>query len=162
MLLISICLTSCCLTVPRPEVKEGEFDFPITYVIGGEEKTFSAVYICEFDGTSWSLEGGDYTRDWNAYVEGDYGGDDYSAIVATTEDSGNIVLSFGLYPIYFMGDGVWDGGAPVPSIYVSYPANETGESRSVNDPAEVEELYGAKIISYEYDEPNVNTFGLFK
>jgi hypothetical protein len=50
-----------------------------------------------------------------------------------------------------VGDSTGDRGAPEHSVYVSYPENEHGELMLVSDPAEVEELYGAKIISYEYD-----------
>ena len=117
--------------------------------------------MCEYDGTSWSLDGG-YGRDWKARTEGDYEGETYSAIIGTTDDGGDIILFFGIYPEYFMNDSTADRGAPEPSVYISYPENEHGEIGLVNDPAEVEELYGAKIISYEYDEPIENSFGLFK
>ena len=157
-----VCMfTSCGFTVPRPEVKEGRFNFSITYELNGEEKTFSAVYVCEFDGTSWSLDGG-YGRDWKAHTEGDYeGDDDYSAVIGKTEDGGDIILFFGIYPEYFMGDSTADRGIPEPSVYISYPEDENGATGLVNDPIEVEELYGAKIISADYDEPIENTFGLF-
>lgn len=155
-------LTACGLTVPRPEIREGRFNFSITYAIGDEVKTLSAVYVCEFDGTSWAIEGCDYSRDWKDYVEGDYEGDTYSAIVGTTDDGGDIGLFFGIYPEYFMGDFTADRGAPEPFVYVSYPENENGEMLYFGDPKEVEELYGAKIISYEYDEPVENRFVMFK
>lgn len=161
LLLLTLCLTSCGLTVPRPEIKEGAFDFSITYELNGEEKTFSAVFMCEFDGTSWSLEGG-YSRDWKAWTEGDYTGDDYSAIIGTTEDGGDIILFFGVYPEYFMNDSTADRGIPEPSVYIAYPENEYGEIGLVNIPEEVEALCGAKIVSSEYAAPIKNTFGLFK
>lgn len=152
-------LTGCGITVPRPEVEEGEFNFSITYEINGKVDTLSAVYMCEFDGVSWSVEGG-YGRDWKAHTEGDYEGDDYSAIIGTTEDGGDIVLFFGIYPEYFMNDSTGDRGAPEPSLYISYTL-DVDEYGLVSDPLEVEEIYGAKIISYEYDAPIVNTFNLF-
>ena len=152
-------LTGCGITVPRPEVEEGNFNFSITYEINGKVDTLSAVYMCEFDGVSWSVEGG-YGRDWKAHTEGDYEGDDYSAIIGTTEDGGDIVLFFGIYPEYFMNDSTGDRGAPEPSLYISYTL-DVDEYGLVSDPLEVEEIYGAKIISYEYDAPIVNTFNLF-
>ena len=161
LLILSLGLTSCGLTVPRPEIKKGEFNFSITYEVYGEEKTFSAVYVCEFDGTSWSLDGG-YSRDWKAWTEGDYTGETYSAIVGTTEDGGSIILFFGIYPEYFMNDQTGDRGVPEPSIYVAYPENEHGEIAIVNIPEEVEALCGAKIISSSYDAPIENTFGFLK
>ena len=161
LLALSLCMTSCGLAVARPEAKKGEFDFSITYELNGEEQTFSALYVCEFDGTSWTLEGGDYARDWNSYTVGDYEGDTYSATIGKTEDGGDIILFFGVYPAYFMGDATGERGAPEPSLYISYPENEYGEIRIVNDPGEVEQLYGAKIIRYEYAEPIENTFKVF-
>ena len=155
-------LTSCGLAVPRPEIKEGRFNFSITYEIRGEVSTFSSAYVCEFDGTSWTIEGGRSTRDWASYTEGDHEGDDYCAIVGTTDDGGSIVLFFGIYPEYFMGDLTADRGIPEPSVYITYPENEYGETVIVNGPDEVEALCGVRIISYEYDEPVENTFGLFK
>ena len=161
VLMVAVSFTSCGLTVERPEVKKGEFDFSITYELYGEVKTLSAVYICEFDGTSWSLDGG-YGRDWKSWTEGDYeGDDDYSAIIGTTEDGGDIILFFGIYPEYFMNDPASDRGGPEPSIYISYPENENGESGLVNIPEEVEALCGAKIVSCEYDLPIENSFGMF-
>ena len=161
VLLVSLMLTSCGLTVERPAIKKGEFNFSITYELYGEVKSLSAVYTCEFNGTSWSLDGG-YGRDWKSSTEGDYEGDDtYSAIIGKTEDGGNIILFFGIYPEYFMNDPACDRGEPEPSIYISYPENENGESGLVNIPEEVEALCGAKIISYKYDSPIENSFGMF-
>ena len=162
LLLLSLCLTGCGLTVPRPEVKEGEFDFSITYELNGEVKTFSAVYVCEYDGTNWSLDGG-HSRKWEISVQGDYEGDDYGAKIGTAEDGAEIWLYFGLYPQYFMGDpNVADRGIPEPELAVSYPETFTGEVAIVNGPEDIEKLFGAKIISYQYAAPIANTFGLFK
>ena len=67
--LISVNLTSCGLTVPRPEVKQGEFNFSVTYEFNEETKTVSGVYVCEYSGTDWALDGGSH-RDWNGYIKG--------------------------------------------------------------------------------------------
>ena len=163
LLVACLSLASCGLAVPRPEVKEGRFNFSVTYELNGEVKTLECVYVCEFDGTSWSLEGGDYSRDWKAHTEGDFEGDDYSAIIGKTEDGGDIILFFGIYPEYFMGDPeTGDWGLPEPSIAIVYPENELGEMIQIGDPIELERDYGIRIVSYEYDEPIANTFGLFK
>ena len=160
VLLMSM-LTGCGLHVPRPSVKEAKFNFTITYELSGEVKTLSGIYECEFDGTSWSLDGG-YSRDWDIDVEGDYVGDDYTAIIGTTEDGGSIVISFGFNPQYFMGDtSLGEDARPQPTVFVTYPETEAGESKLVNDPTEVAEIYGAKLIGIEYDPPIENSFSLF-
>ena len=154
--------TSCGLTVPRPEIKEGEFDLSVTYELNGEQKTLTAVYICEYDGVSWSIEGGDFSRDWADRTEGQYEGDDYSAIIGKTEDGGDICLFFGVYPEYFMGDSTGDRGVPEPSLYIAYPEDEDGGMRHIGDAAVIEEEYGAKILSYKYEKPIDNSYGLLK
>ena len=159
--LLAVMLTGCGAAVPRPEVKEGRFDFSITYEMNGEINTFSAVYVCEYDGSSWTPDGFNFTRDWKAYVEGEYEGDYNSAIIGKTEDGGDIILLFGVYPEYFMGDSIGDSGVPTPSVYIVYPEDEHGHSSSVAEPKDVEELYGVKIISYEYAAPIENSFSLF-
>ena len=157
-----VMLAGCGLQVPRPEIKNGRFNFSVTYEIKGETNTFSAVYVCEFNGTNWSFDGG-YSRDWDIHVEGDYEGDDYSAILGKVDDGGSIYLHFGLYPEYFMGDPeTGDWGLPEPSIAIVYPENELGEMTQIADPLELERDYGIRIVSYEYDNPIENTFGLFK
>lgn len=157
-----VMLAGCGLQVPRPEIKNGRFNFSVTYEIKGETNTFSAVYVCEFNGTNWSFDGG-YSRDWDIHVEGDYEGDDYSAILGKVDDGGSIYLHFGLYPEYFMGDPeTGDWGLPEPSIAIVYPENELGEMTQIADPLELERDYGIRIVSYEYDNPIENSFGLFK
>ena len=154
-------LSGCGLGVPRPEVKEGRFNLSITYEIGGKVDTLSVVYVCEFDGTSWALDSGYSSRDWIGCAEGNYEGDYNSAIVGTTEDGGDIILFFGVYPEYFMGDPeIGDSGIPEPSIYIVYPEDENGASSFVTEKEELKEVYGISIISYEYDEPIENSFSI--
>ena len=158
--MLAIMLTGCGLAASRPEVKEGRFNISVTYEINGKVNTFSGVYVCEFDGSSWTPDGFSFTRDWKSHIEGDYEGDYNSAIIGRTEDGGEIILFFGVYPEYFMGDYTGDGGTPVPSIYVNYE-EEDGDSSAVTDPGELEELYGIKLISYEYASPIENSFSAF-
>ena len=154
-------LTSCGVAVPRPEIKEGRFDLSVTYEIGGKAETLSVVYVCEFDGTSWAIDSGYSSRDWRGYAEGNYKGDYNSAVVGTTDDGGDIILFFGVYPEYFMGDPeIGDSGIPEPSIYIVYPEDENGASSFVTEKEELKEVYGISIISYEYDEPIENSFSI--
>ena len=158
LLLLSICMTSCGLTVPRPAVKEGQFNFSVTYTMNGETKTVSGVYACEYDGTSWALDSGSH-RDWSGYI---VGGMKMELEIGTTEDGGTVILDLGLYPDYFMGEdvvGVMD--VPAPKLVISYPEGEDGVS-VVMDEAEIEEIFGYKIVSYEYAAPIANTFALFQ
>ena len=151
-------LSSCGLEVPRPEIKKGEFDFTVTYEINGEVKTVSGIYVCEYNGTAWALDSW-YYRDWTAYIKD--GEPEELIEIGTGEDGGVIRLYFGFYPEYFMSDPTWSWkGAPQPGLDVVL-VDEEG-MRILNEADVIEETYGARIISYEYDEPIENSFGLFK
>ena len=153
LLLFSLGLTSCGLTMPRPEVKEGQFDVSVTYEVGGETKTLDLVYVCDYDGVKMSLEGTRY-RAWNGHFEGYEDGDVIE--VSKTDDGSRIVLSFLIYAEYFMGE---------PDFVEFYPEAKT-ERIYFEDGIEMidydEELiakdFGVRIISINYDEPIKNTF----
>ena len=158
MLIVSVGLTGCGLTVPRPEIKSGEFDFTVTYEYDGEIRTVSGVYACEYNGTDWALDGG-YHRDWVGYIKG--GGIDEIIEIGTAEDGGEIKLNLAFYPEYFMDDSI-TGGREAPAPWISVVLAD-GEGMIIQNEADViEAIYGARIISYEYDKPIENSFGLFK
>ena len=156
-LLVSVMLTSCGLTVERPEVKEGEFNFSVTYEINGETKTVSGVYVCEYDGIDRVLDGVDH-REWKGYIK--EGTIEEQIKLATAVDGGVIELNLHFAPEYFMGESYGDDEPFSPSITVRLE-DEEGLSFE-NDADLIAEVYGAKIISYEYDEPIENSFGFFK
>ena len=157
IVLLITTLTSCGLDVPRPEVKSGEFDFTVTYEFNGETKTVSGVYVCEYAGLSWSLDGG-YHRDWSGYVRGN---EEEVVEIGTTEEGGKIALIFAFYPEYFMGDYVIGVHEP-PAPYISITLVDDEGMTIIHQPDEVEAICGAKIISYEYPSPIENSFGIFK
>jgi hypothetical protein len=139
-------------------VKKGEFPFSVTYEFNGEIKTVSGVYVCEYKGTSWALDGGHH-RDWNGYIKD--GKVEETIEIGATDNGGKVALYLDLYPDYFMDDynmEVYD--VPAPYIQIkSY--SEDGGMSVIYDPNEVKELCGARIISYEYDAPVQNSFSIF-
>jgi hypothetical protein len=155
--LLACLLTGCALAEPRPKVREGEFDFTVTYEYNGEIKSVSGVYVCAYNGMGWALDGG-YYRDWTGYIQGG-NTDDYVTI--DTVDGDEIILVLNLVPDYFMDDynmELYD--VPAPYIQIkSY--SEDGGMSVIYDPNEVKELCGARIISYEYDAPVQNSFSIF-
>ena len=157
VIFLLISLTGCGLTVPRPEIKSGEFDFSVTYEFNGERETVSGVYVCGYNGLAWALDGG-YYRVWSGYVKG---GEIEDHTLIGTVDGNEIVLVLNFIPDYLMDDysaELYD--APTPYIMVKM-IDEEG-LRILQDPDDVEEYCGAKIICYEYDEPIENSFGIFK
>ena len=154
ILLVSVFLTSCGSTVPRPKVKNGEFNFSVTYEFNGEIQIISGVYVCEYRGISWSLDGG-YHRDWSGYIKGCT--TEEVIMLETAEDGGEIVLNLGFDPTCFMGDSRWGNDEPLsPRITVKIVDDEGLYFQ--NDAKLIAETYGVRVISYEYDEPIENTF----
>ena len=153
LMLVSM-LAGCGLDVPRPEIKEGEFHFSVTYEFNGEIKTISGIYVCEYDGVDWVLDGG-FHREWKGYIK-DNTTEDVIRL-ATAEDGGEIDLNLGFDPSHFMGDSHWGNEEPFTPMLTVKLVGEVGLYFE-NDPDVIAETYGAKIISYEYDEPIENEF----
>ena len=153
LLLFSLGLTSCGLTMPRPEVKEGQFDVSVTYEVDGKTKTLDLVYVCDYDGVKMSPEGTRY-RAWNGHFEGYEDGDVIE--VSKTDDGSRIVLSFLIYAEYFMGEPDCVDFYPEVSIERIY--FEDGIEMIDYDQELIAEDYGVRIISIDYDEPIKNSF----
>ena len=154
LILLLLCLTSCGITVPRPKIKEGEFNFSVTYELRGEIQTVSGVYVCEYNGTDWAIDGG-YHRDWKGYVKD--GEVEEIIVIATAENGGSVELFLHFNPEHFMGERCEDGEPFEP--WISVRLDDEDGLRFENDADLIAEVYGARIISYEYDEPIKNTFG---
>ena len=157
LLALVFTLSGCGFTVPRPEIKSGEFNFSVTYEYADEVKTVSGVYVCEYAGTSWTLDGG-YSRDWSGYIKG---ADDNDHILLDTVEGGDeVILVLNLRPDYFMDDynfNLYD----IPAPYIMIKDYTEEGIRFLQDPIDTEEGYGAKVISYEYSAPIENSFSLF-
>ena len=151
LLLLSISLTSCDANVPRPEIKEGRFNFSVTYEHNGEVKTVSGVYVCKYDGIIWYNPNRDPFVNWEESFEGD-GLNEYGNVPIYTTDAGEeILIGILLYPEYFMGD-------PAYANYEPRVEAELFSSEYQSRDPEVLAEYGVKLISYEFDEPIDNTY----
>ena len=148
---------------PDPTVKEGQFNFSVTYEVDGEVTTISSVYVCEFQESGMLMDGWYIT--WNAYVEDSeiealfndesyYGG-----ILISTNEYGKVYLDLSLYASYLMAEPGSEHREYKPSIFIQYN-EETAEILNTygeSDPA-ILESYGVKLISYECDAPIENTY----
>ena len=143
------------ISIPKPEIKKGEFDFALTYEVDGEIKNIEGTYVCKFDGTSRNLDG--VSRDWTGYIK-DH--DNYTEYEIKTTDEGVIMVSLDIRPEFFMSDPDFiDSYDIVPEPYVFI----TSGDQTIEDPTnEVSFDYysgdDVKIISFEYDEPIENTY----
>ena len=161
VLLFSTCLTSCEVE-PAPKIKEGRFNFSVTYEEWGEAKTVSGVFVCEYAGRSFTLEGGDFTRDWEGSVEGvENLHDTFFATVRVgeTNDGGEILLNLGVFAAHFMGEPDFADSVIEPSLYIAYSSEDNLACETSDDPEVIQGVYGLKIIDYHYDKPIKNSFG---
>lgn len=156
--LIAGAFTGAFITVPKPEIKEGEFDFALTYELDGETKKLEGTYVCKFEGVSRALDG--VGRDWTGYIK-DH--DDFTDYELKTTDEGTIKVNLDICSEFFMADPFYkinantDDPKPEPYVYI------TSGDPSLEDPAnEVTfNLYegdDVKIISFEYDPPVENIY----
>lgn len=147
----------------NPSVKEGRFNFSVTYEVDGEQETVSDVFVCEFVEIIFALDGS--YIEWNSRVEDSELAnrleENRGYLLLKTCDDGSIYLDFNLSPKYFMSDPNY-GNANLgisPRLFIEY--NETkGEELGVwwSEDATVLESYGVKVISYSYDAPIENTY----
>lgn len=156
--LIAASFTGVFTKVPRPEIKEGEFDFALTYELDGETKKIEGTYVCKFEGTSRAIDG--VGRHWKGYIKDHSDSTDYEI---KTTDEGVIKVDLDICADFFMSDPNYqnmkssDDPKPEPYVYI------TSGDDSIEDPAnEVTfSLYegdDVKIISFEYDQPIENTY----
>ena len=145
--------SGCATVMPIPEIKEGRFDFSVTYEINGEEKTYFGVYVCKYAGIYVRVYGNG--RMWDDYIEGT---DSDNFVAVETTDDITLYIDFGFYPEYFMADPDYFVGVPQPALWIEYYDDEIGGTNLLGEQKEIFENYGIKIISYQYPEPIANSF----
>ena len=153
----------------EPSVKEGKFNFSVTYEVDEEQETVSGVFVCEFVDVVFALDA-PYIE-WNSYIEDTNLANSFEEtrgyLLLKTCDDGEIYLDINLSAKYFMADPHYHSNENTdesnsgisPRLFIEY--NETkGEELGIwwDDDATVLESYGVKVISYEYDKPIENTY----
>ena len=152
--MLTMLFSGCLARVPLPEIREGRFDFSVTCEINGEEKTFSGVYVCKYDGAYKTLVGEGI--DWTGYIENN---DVYGMIPIQTNEDGIIYIDLYFVPEYFMDDPdaiCYD--VPAPALVMVYHSDDPEVSSYETDAEILATNYGVKIISYKYADPIKNTF----
>lgn len=154
--LLALILTAilCCHVKKAsvPTVKEGRFDFSVTYEAGGEVQTYSGVYVCKYDGVLITLVS--TSVEWKEYIENEKEMD----LPIYTNEVGTVYLNFGFSPEYFMDDPVWDDlQPPQPTLYMACGDSDSDSYYILGDEEEIA-IYGVKILSYEYARPIENSY----
>ena len=145
-------LSGCMVRMPLPSVKEGRFNFSVTYEIDGDVKTYSGVYVCEFDGVCVTFLG--KGLEWKGRIENE---EDIDVPIQTNEE-GVVHINFGFFPEYFMGDPSAEYyDVPKPNLYMIYHSDDPNVL-SIEGDEQIIEGYGVKILEYDYADPIENTF----
>ena len=154
IMLITMLFSGCLANVPVPKIKEGRFDFSVTYEINGEERTSTGVYVCKYEGSYLSVYGSG--RDWKGYVEN---GDEWAMVAIHTNDDGVLYVELGFYPEYFMSDpdSVYYE-TPVPRLCFIYHSDDPDVISSTADEEEIFNTYGVKLTGYTYADPIENSY----
>ena len=151
-LALTAALAGCATNAQVPTVKEGRFNFHITYEENGEEKVYNGVYVCKFEGVYVSVYG--TGRDWSGYLEN---GDEYAMVPLQTNDDGTIYMDLGFYPEYFMSDPDYPVEDPTPRMFLIFHSDDPSVT-SMEWDLDFEKEYGIKLISCTYDPPVENTY----
>lgn len=156
-MVFAMAVLSGCVTVakmPVPSVKEGRFNFSVTYEINGDVKTYSGVYVCKYNGSYLSAfrDGG---VDWIGYIENT---NSESEIAIQRNEDGVIYIGLGFYPGYFMSDPDCVGySAPEYTLYMT-PHSDDPDNVIIDNDIDFIEKYGIRVLSYTYDKPIENSY----
>ena len=130
----------------KPKVKHGEFPFELVYEYNNEQFTIKETLVCDFEGISFSLDGGN-SRDWNCYI-------------TNNDNKHYYYLDEAKYPTlrieipksadYYMGAP--DARADLAAPYIFFIDESTGTTYYEQD---LMNVVGARIISWEISEPLV-------
>ena len=148
---------------PKPTVKEGKFNFSITYAVDEEEKTIASAFVCEFVEAGRRLDG--YYITWESYIEDSeiealFPEYDYGCIIVQTNEDGTIYLDLSLYAEYFMSEPAYkDTRVFKPYLFIRYNEVAAEEKGTYGDDTpEVIASYGVRLVRYECDEPIENSY----
>ena len=153
LIMILLVCSGCVTKMPVPEVKEGRFEFSVTYEINGEQFTYDGVYVCKYKGAYITLVGNGIM--WDDYIEN---GDSYGVINIQTIGEFKICIDMDFDPDYFMSNPEYYEGNPEPYLYVDFYDSETDSYSFLADPIEIFETYGVKIINYSYADSIENSY----
>jgi len=140
-----VILYSMFIDVPsKPKVKHGEFPFELVYEYKGEQRTIKDTIVCDYEGYSWSLEGGN-SRDWNCDLQND---NEYGEYIIDNINGEDLYIEVPEAPDYYMGDKEYTKEDARPLIMFSDEA--TGTNYQETD--KIDEV-GIKIIEWKPSEP---------
>ena len=124
----------------KPKVKHGEFPFQLEYVYNGEQVTVNETIVCDYEGVSFSLDGGN-SRQWDCYVTNN---DRYGRYYLNEEEYPTLYIQVPLEADYYMGDP--DANPEFALPYIFFVDDSTGTTYYEQD---LTAVAGVKILSWE-------------
>ena len=145
---IAVILYSMFIDYPaKPKEKHGEFPFELVYEYKGEQTTIKDTIVCDYEGYSWSLEGGN-SRDWNCELSKD---NEYGQYIIDNINNQDLYIEVPQAPDYYMGDKEYSKEDAHPVIM--FLDESTGTSYQEKDKIEAVDI---KIISWKPSKPLKN------
>ena len=142
---VGVILYSVFIDMPsKPKVKHGEFPFKLVYEYKGEQHTIKDTIVCDYEGTSWSLEGGN-SRDWNCEFSKD---EEYGQYYIDIENEPSLYIEVPEAAYYYMGDKNYNAEDAQPLIMYQDEATST----NYMEPDKVD-VVGIKIIEWKPSKP---------
>ena len=142
---IGVILYSMFIDVPaKPKAQHGEFPFELVYEYKGEQITIKDTIVCDYEGNSWSLDGGS-SRDWTCEFGKD---DEYGQYYIDKENIPNLYIEVPEAPDYYMGDKEFSKEEAHPLIM--YVDESTGTFYQEKDKVDVVDI---KIIEWKPSKP---------
>ena len=145
---VGVILYSMFIDIPsKPKEKHGEFPFELVYEYKGEQITIKDTIICDYEGYSWSLEGGN-SRDWNCELQND---NEYGQYIIDTINDQDLYIEVPEAADYYMGDKEFSKEDAHPLIL--FNDETTGTSYQEKDKIDAVDI---KIIEWKPSEPLKN------
>ena len=142
---IGIVLYSMFIDIPaKPNIKHGEFPFELVYEYKGEQRTIKDTIVCDYNGYSWSLDGGN-SRDWTCELSKD---NEYGQYIIDRINEQDLYIEVPEAPDYYMGDKEFSKEDARPLIM--YIDDSTGTFYQETDKIDVVEI---KIIKWKPSKP---------
>ncbi len=136
---------------PKPEVKSAEFSFRLEYKIDGETHVIEDTYVAKYNGIDMN-EGRGKFRKWKGHIKGSW-----DKNVFLSKINGDKIYYTINFPEYYMGDDSKPEFRDFGSFYSVYKIGPSTK-HTIVELDELLEDYGIELISWEMDDPIVNTF----
>ena len=133
----------------KPKIERGEFPFQLVYEYKGEQVTITDTIICEYDGYSFSLEGGN-SRDWTCEFKNN---EDYGQYYVDIENEPDLYIVIPDAPEYYMGDKEYTKEDADP--YIRYFDEATGTYYEEKEKIDVVDI---EIIEWNPSDSLKNNF----